>query len=50
MANVIRHKTKTSAGAPAAGDAVTGQIILNFVDMKMYIKKADGSYAEFNLG
>jgi len=49
MANKIIHKVKTSAGAPAAGDAVTGQIIMNYVDMKMYIKCADGTYASWNI-
>ena len=49
MANKIIQGTRSSAGAPAAGSVEVGQIVLNWADMKMYIKKADGSFATWKI-
>jgi hypothetical protein len=49
MANKIIQGTRTAAGAPSAGSVEVGQIVLNWADNKMYIKKQDGTFAIFNI-
>ena len=49
MANKIIQGTRTSAGAPSASAVAVGQMVLNWADNKVYIKKADGTFATFNM-
>lgn len=47
MANVIRIKRKTTAGAPTLGDLAVGEMCLVIPDERLYLKKDAGTLLEF---